>query len=539
MLPENPATVHNRSQTMWRPTPLMTVVIVVLITTALFFRFFMLHRMPGINGDEACGVLFLRNILAAKSFDLPKLNGHYPSLLWSAAHAFWLVIFPDSFATLRLPVALWSTILFFVCSWLLYRTLGLRRALTAALFMACLPVTIGFSRISWEMALVVPSSAITLALAWSGRVKAAIISLAVGLLIHPVMVFVLASVIPLVTFHTLTQKGWSRRRRFLTLGGSLGAATVAIGLMLATLPDVYSQIGPMFQRLAHGEEIAQYLFLFNQLFSGITIYSDFSGTPSVDLIAVHDWLFGGFFVVATTLGTLLFVIRRRQRELCLVGGFLLIVCGFYFAGSYAHLVAGYERHGLPLVFPTLLLLVCALDEIAAWLRRPSMTIWVSSAACAAWLLSFGFCYFGEFFHSGGNAVKIYRTASIEPKSAAFTWIADEWTERRSPSALKSSLDSAPGEIIVITEDWWNQWPLKFLASRRKDLPLRVIPLEEVGTVQRLSELMTQGAYAQGFADEFLFGVARDRVPAGRLVDHTVLDASGRPLIYIWRLKGPL
>ena len=520
----------------WMRANLLYVFICLLAVVGIFFRFFMLHRMPGINGDEAYGLLLVRRFVSGQSFTMMTPNGHYGSWIWVLIHGIFALFLPDNFTTLRIPVAFCATVLMCLNGWLFIRSMGWRQGVAMTLLLLCLPATIGYSRINWNIMLIVPFASCALMMAWQGKIWLTVLVALAALFDYPPNVFIIPLVAPLLIWHIFTHPAWTSRSKWGILAASLLVALIGPMITVWMLPSLFIEVGPMFARLANPAEMALFLQLFLRLISGVTIYGDFSGLPSADIIAALDLLFGVVFIMVVGAGSVLFVKRRRSLELLLLAGFLLALGAFYFTGGYGHLVEGYERHGLPFVAPAIMLFVCALEQIFITLKRPSFLLWFTSVACALWLFAFGWCYFGELFTSGGNCSKIYRTAAKEPKAAAFEWITEDWTARRNAGAISGL--STPHEIVILAEDWWNYWPLKILASGRVDLPFNIVFLKDLLTIDQVRELLVSGAYAQGFTDEFLYNIAHQSVPAGSIVDHTVLDASGRSLIYIWRLAGP-
>jgi hypothetical protein len=75
----------------------------------------------------------------------------------------------------------------------------------------------------------------------------------------------------------------------------------------------------------------------------------------------------------------------------------------------------------------------------------------------AWLAVFAFHsnYFGYLRHTGGDSHATFRTSLEEPKRLAVDLV------------LHSRVSA--GVQTIVTGEWWNYWPLAYLASRSPDV----------------------------------------------------------------------
>jgi hypothetical protein len=158
--------------------------------------------------------------------------------------------------------------------------------------------------------------------------------------------------------------------------------------------------------------------------------------------------------------------RRQPVEISLaVGGAIGLAAFFLIAGS-GGIAANVERYSLWVIGPAALLAALACDTWFDGSRRRWAAI---GGISLAWLLLFTFqCdYFECFNRTGGDGHRTYRTEPIEPKQAAFDYIA-----AHAPSGKFTR---------VLTSEWWNYWPLRYLslATGRDASPSGSPPLNQI------------------------------------------------------------
>jgi len=119
------------------------------------------------------------------------------------------------------------------------------------------------------------------------------------------------------------------------------------------------------------------------------------------------------------------------------------------------------------VAPTTLLL--ARGAVLAYRAASPRGQWVLAAAPmlgVVFLADFQAHYFGFFRETGGRAHATFHTGPVEPKQGAVRWIAGQ----------RSAAGNQAKPTWIVTSEWWNYWPLRYLASDRPGL--RVLTWEE-------------------------------------------------------------
>ena len=215
--------------------------------------------------------------------------------------------------------------------------------------------------------------------------------------------------------------------------------------------------------------------------------------------------------------------RRQPTDICLAWSLGLMLAGFFVVAGPAALQPHFERYGIVLVAPSVLV---ASRGIVWWLsrepgRRASAQLAVG--ACG-WLLlaTFWVNYIRCFEVTGGNSHLTFRTAMVEPKAQALRIIQTE--------------SAASCATWIVADDWWLYWPLRYLAGR--DTKLHVVnscdlPEELLDDANNLDTDL----WCVHFTDGALPAASRELRLRGNTLDHrTVRDQQGRPLISLDKLR---
>jgi hypothetical protein len=189
-----------------------------------------------------------------------------------------------------------------------------------------------------------------------------------------------------------------------------------------------------------------------RLFSGTTVYRFISGSvtsEAIDWTDVASWCVLGIAIYGFAK---LLKSGGRAEDRCLAVAAVLTLIGFYLVAGPRALAPHFERYGICLVAP----LGAVLSRGVFWWISSSSTRRVATftAAAIATSLLAGFYvqYFQHFETTGGSSHRAFQTASVEPKLQAWKII-----EEHTP----------PGEpLCIVTEEWWNCWPLRYLAEAR-------------------------------------------------------------------------
>jgi hypothetical protein len=516
------------------------VPILALLGVAFWFRLMRLSSVPGISGDEAWWGIQALAWSAGKPYETHTTSGNPIDMFFLVPVAFVHLIAPPSFLLLRVVPTVVNLLALPVGFWFVRRLYGCETAWIYTVTLALLPTAVAHSRICQD-----PSQSIF----WTGIFificllglkdrRRAWRYLAAGAAIFPIVLWthptnVFAApflLLPAVAAIEPLMPASPTRRAGLVLAavGIAALAMVVVAPVLRHLPlsNQYLDQPWLSTALARAIDARQWLeFGVNnaRLFNGVTIYHYFSGaTPSTLL---HD----AGFVLAMMLTAggvaMMPAARRSPLDYGLIAACAMMWIGFYLFAGPAALRPHFERWGLCLIVPGLLVVA---RGIAAWRWIPRLR-WVADGAAPALLLaltvSFYVNYFDTFDKTGGRSHLTYVTASVEPKQQAFDRIL-----ARSPG---------PGSVAVGSTQWWLYRPLAYLAT----------PYPNV-TVTASNDVTRQPGYAEAVERGRLFFVEFSQTPelatTRRWVEQhglreettLVRDASGRTVVEILQVSRP-
>jgi hypothetical protein len=212
----------------------------------------------------------------------------------------------------------------------------------------------------------------------------------------------------------------------------------------------------------------------------------------------------------------------RSREACLICSWAVMLVGFYLVAGASAIQPHYERYGLCLIAPAIALAARAMDlrcEAAAKLHSPAL----ATGVALAWLLvlGFGVNYFAFIHRTGGRSHDTFRTAAVEPKTAALAHVL--------------AARSADEETWIIADEYWNHRPLKYLAARQRGM--HVASWEEA---QASAAFRTALADARVWFIEFagsdkIRSAVRRLEQAGYATQQShIADYAGRPVLTVVR-----
>jgi hypothetical protein len=296
--------------------------------------------------------------------------------------------------------------------------------------------------------------------------------------------------------------------------------------------------GRISQRVGDPRTLAHAVYLYPRLFTGGTIYRFIAGSRSwfewplpadfdgwgLDVGLFWFCLLGSAWLLVRP-GRLRCGVEHDQRLwLCdrvLVAAWLLSMAAFVLVAGPQALVPGQERFALCLVAPTIVLL--ARGAALAWdAAGPRWRVVLVVATLAGWplLADFHAHYFRFIERTGGQSHLTFRTAPVEPKQAA----------------LQAILSESDGPQWIVCSEWWNRWPIRYLAS--PDRGLFVPEPEEIASSADYRRALVEGrVWFVEFCDtKELQQVERqlaDRKPTRWLF----LDYGRRPLLCVLHPAG--
>ena len=448
-----------------------------LAVVGVWFRFWRLDHLPGLNGDEAWGGVQAARMAAGEEVPWRTPTGNplnpFFFLPLAALHALW----PASIELLRLPAALSGVLALAVNYLLCRRTFDRRTAAISTLLLAVLPVNIAYSRFGWDASQTLLASVLVIypALRFAreparrGPLLWSAIALGGAMLVHPTNIFltpflvVAAAVAWRDDMARLAKRPWNVRHLALLL------ASIAAAAVVAWLGRHWLAVAG--GRLLAPHEGAEFARHYMRLFSGATVYQYIAGAlrPAAGefswMLAAHDLaaLAAALFIAGTWWTMLRRKVRRQplaeradhngKADVCLAFAGALMVLGFFLVAGPKAIAPHYERYAICLVAPGALLAARA----AAWLlvaakatnaqRRLS-----AGLACAggALLASCYLHYFDFMIRTGGASHVAFRTAEVDPKEQALRHI----LARR----------EGPRPVYIVASSWWSYWPLAYLAS---------------------------------------------------------------------------
>lgn len=439
----------------------------LLVLPSLVLRWVDLDHIPGLNGDEAWLGTQARAFLLGETclWTTPTGNPLNPFLFFPEVvlHAW----FEPSVYLLRIP-AVASGLFAVACAWFLCRRVFDRpTALAFTLILAILPINVAYSRFAWDscQSLLATIPLVLLPLMahkrpnLRGRLTlAAALVAGVALLVHPTNLFVLP--VPLITLIVV----WSAelRRWIDPRAGRLRAVVLAACtiLLLAGLAAVARpRLAAGLARLAQPGDLAAFALHYVRLFSGVTVFRFISGShgsvPGAGILRT-EWN-PCDVAAACVLCGLLFIAVSRAREqkqtadLCLAAGWAAGLAAFYWIAGPRAIAPHFERYGVCLIAPAVLLAARAISQLRAQAGWFGATVsWAFLAVGAVSLADFQLNYLDHFRLTGGTSHPTFQTASVDPKVLAVEIV------RR----------QAAGEPAawIATDDWWILWTARYLTA---------------------------------------------------------------------------
>jgi len=508
-----------------------------VVIVAVWLRCRCLGNVPGVNGDEAWYGVQAVEALRDGSFWVRTPTGNPSNPFFLGPLVLLHAWFPPSVVLLR-SVAVASGLGALLVNWLLCRWVFDRAtAAVSTVLLAVWPLSIVYSRFAWDASQSVLATlpVVYLSLAtlrfrerrWWLLVLATVVAIGAAAWVHPTNLFAAATGVAALGLWQRRAKrarpAPARSRRKLVGSGLVLAVALACaagaGWALAgqTAGRWLGRAGG-FEDLTRRGGLWHVPALLARLHTGQTVYRYVPGSES--------WLAQpggegtgrwGFDVVLfwAALGTAAAMLWRSgsrvrgqesgvggQRlgkprhcvagaaDRALLAGWALTLVGFLLVAGPSAMLPGWERYALCLVAPTTLLL--ARGAVLAFRAAAPRGEWVLAAAPLlglAFLADFQVHYFEFFRETGGRAHATFHTGPVEPKEAAVRWIAAQRppADDHARSLSEKGSDPLPLRGLtpfrigikpswIVTTEWWNYWPLRYLAADRPGL--RVMTWEE-------------------------------------------------------------
>jgi hypothetical protein len=494
--------------------------VIAIVAIGLVARGWAIHRIPGINGDEAW---FGANLQAWSSglavfWTTPSGNPINP--LHSGPLGLLMMWFAPSAALLRAPELLLAIVSLAIAYPLLRRSIGPHAALLSTMLLAASPVAIAYARLGWDPSDTPPVTLLALGLALNNRPIAAALAGLIVIVVHPTNIFFMPVLLGAWAPHGVR---WyaaatpSGRRRAALAGaaavGLLAVATAVVLIQAANNPN--TPLPPLSVAIGRVFSVTAWVDLWRgiaRMWAGITTASFVAGEPSAWLTSFAE-ITGLAALAASLLG-------RRWTHVAahrawLLGGIGIGVVMFMLAGGPDPLARpGYERYAVSLLVP--LIVTTALGIEALFGNRSGLVALLMSGAL---LFVAGAGYFAPLVTDGGTRAE-FRTGIVEPKQAAADFIHSE----------------APAGALVICHDWWSYWPIRFLVGDNASTIVTIAPGANLppGVRERLP-IAPPNLKVPVFEVAFEGGEGwkelSSDVPA-----FTARDPKGRPILHVFRMN---
>jgi hypothetical protein len=416
-----------------------------------------LGRLPGINGDEAWyGV----NVEAFLAGERPFLSTGVGNLLnpWHSVPLLFLsYVAEPSLALLRVPSVIWGILTVLLAYPLLIRPLGARAAGWATMLLTLSPALVAYARFGWDPSGTPFFTLLAVSFAIRDRPWLAFPCWAIAMTVHPTNLFLLPIVASAWAPHALDQYARTTSRgkgQIRTAAIALIVIGVPIGMwMLARIagnPDtVLPSVQIVIERVTSPAAWIALVTGVLDLFSGVTTAAFISGPvdPAIRVLLVGVAALA--FVIPIACGWRQFRTAGRSIAPWLAMGIATSLVLFHVVAGSGMLEPAHERYAMFVLVPLVMLCALGLDAFAEARGRAGAA---ALAALGTVLLA---TTLGLYFHplvtQGGASELTFRTGPVEPKAAAYAFIAG---------------DSAGARVVRVTaQDWWLYWTMRYLASR--------------------------------------------------------------------------
>ncbi len=505
------------------------------IVFALLWRVVLLHRIPGLNGDEAwwANRMFEAIQGEAWSFRTPFGKPPNPTLagpLWIFAR-----FFEPDFIWLRIPSVVASFLLVFLAYPLARKPYGREVGFgLTLLFLAWIPI-LGQSRLGWD-----PSqSALACFLVWMAAARArwgwATIAFCWAMTVHPTNIFLLPVILAGPAFGRMADYMRGVGARILLRDAVL--TVLGMGLVFAllhyTTGDVISVANDThgakrrLDGIANSNYWSDYWRSAVHFLSGVTYYEYVTGVVPSSVKALHTlWI--RFLLVPTLLGGFLVALfQARTRELGAFLGLGAAFTLFYIRAGTNGFIPGDDRYAQWLLVPVAILFCWSLKVVLELAPRAMRLYpWILGAFAAFHVVSFGIFFLNDLTTYGGaRSHSTFKTGPVEPKVAAMEWI------------RANSPPRADQPVEILTPDFWIQQPMRYLVGLDRSYRVReAAPDERILDGIRQKILAGRSFYVLWPDSEIDLHLQTLRAQGTPVEEFTAKGYGERPLLRVWKRK---
>jgi uncharacterized membrane protein len=496
---------------------------IAAIAVAVVARTIALDRWPGINGDESWYGVNIQEFLNGGTpfwhtgIGNP-LNPIHSGLLLPL-HA----VFQPSGTLLRLPEVILGVAAVAIAYRLLSRPLGHRAAVLVTLMLAISPTAVAYARFGWDPSGTPLLTLWAVGLALADRPFLSLIISALAFLVHPTNTFIVPVLAGAWAPHAIdrynaasvkTRSRWKQLAVISAVAAIPLAAWMAVRIAAnpnTTLPSISMVI----DRLSSPSLWLERAWGFLDLLSGVSAVIHIAGPLDNEVALGVSGLILVLLLISLAAGWRVLGAHRHGRWLAT--GVAAAFAGFHIVAMDVALEPTFERYGLFMLVPMILLLAMSLDAMMQRYRLAGYAATAAMVAILSVLLVGG--YFYPLAARGGDAMVSFRTGVKEPKLAAFEFIQS---------------DSKSNSTRVMAESWWLYWTLRYFAG--PDGPIRVEPTPDSSMPGGIRPEGTPAPTAVAAQRTYVVVFAGSRFPATIALSDpifTAFDPIGRPVVQVF------
>lgn len=431
-----------------------------VIAASVLVRFHRLDNVPGITGDEAVIAITIMDFADGRSSRLSTATGN---LFNPLHHGLALLVhqFADPGPFVVRISSLVNGLGCVLAAWLLLpRVLGPRRGLIAALLITTLPTHLAYSRIALSPSLTPLIILVSLYFALRLDGLKTLIACLVAIWVHPTNLFV----VPILAAPFIEDRLGAgsddeaenprRSRLQWFLRATAAAAAVAVSLLLVNPVSKEVKSDLVQTALARAMDpwgALQFLGHYGSVLSGSSVFIHYAGTD--ESFGVRAALFWLIFASVMILGFIQLRRRGERRWLAMLAGLVASIGALYLVAGAHSISPHYERWGLFLSVPSCILFAVYLDSLGGIADNRALPLFAGLALAILGLVTFEISHIGGMY-TADQQHRGVQTGEVDPKLSALAMIA----EMRATSA----------PAVIMCEDWWVYWPIRYFARNDPD-----------------------------------------------------------------------
>jgi|GEM_PF-2448125 len=505
---------------MFRITSRLIVIATILLFAFAFWqRTTSLESLPDVNADEVWHAIQLTNFANGKPYKTWTLTDLPLSPIHCMLEIPFLLVLKPSLWMVRLPAFISGTLAVILTYVLGSRMFDRMTALIAAALMAILPLTIIYSRLSYEVSASPLFGIVSIYLAHRLRIKSLVVVMALCYFVHPTTIFMFPAVLGLVFARTLTEttvEPSQRVRLLVKREAPLIAVSAAMGLYTMLRPSTKQMSKSFDSGLWGRHNLLDFVSKIEHMFFGVD-----------NSFPLRSWLFWIFMLLLFDFGLRQLIRTRKWDQVAIVLAPVVCALALFVMGGSNIIQPASLRYGLFLATPTILAVACLLQALLVEPTTPRRLalrqIEIAGMLVVGWslLISFDLTrltpwgFIPESNYRATESPWSFRSEAPVPAKQLHQIITKEL------GPIPASLQKDGGEAAklprtpVVAEIWWYYGTLEWLMSRRPDI--NVFDYHDLGylrqpKVERLLASLRGGGYALCFPEGELDHLVRCHYP---------------------------